>query len=175
VLAFVSPASLCSLILITGSHGLTIPAGSLDYETQDAQAFASWGVDYLKYDNCYHLGRFGTPKMSFDRYNVMAKALNATGRPILYSLCTWGEDYVHTVSFSIDLWTKSHGVYIQTRDQCPFKSRTLRVVVLTYSQWGMSIANSWRMSGDIYDSFNRPDALCSCNDPRDPHCIAPGT
>ena len=30
----------------------------------------------------------------------MSKALNATGRPILYSLCTWGEDYVHTVSFA---------------------------------------------------------------------------
>lgn len=31
------------------------------------------------------------------------------------------------------------------------------------------------MSGDIYDSFTRPDALCSCDDPRDPHCIAPGS
>lgn len=39
----------------------------------------------------------------------------------------------------------------------------------------MSIANSWRMSGDIYDSFTRPDPLCSCDDERDPHCIAPGT
>jgi alpha-galactosidase len=39
----------------------------------------------------------------------------------------------------------------------------------------MSIANSWRMSGDIYNSFTRPDALCSCDDERDPQCIAPGT
>jgi hypothetical protein len=38
----------------------------------------------------------------------------------------------------------------------------------------MSIANSWRMSGDIYDAFTRPDALCSCDDAKDPHCIAPG-
>ncbi|KAE9381946.1 glycoside hydrolase family 27 protein [Stipitochalara longipes BDJ] len=112
-------------------------AGSLDFETQDAQAFASWGVDYLKYDNCYHMGRFGTPQISYNRYDVMWKALNATGRPILYSLCSWGEDYVHT--------------------------------------WGMSLANSWRMSGDIYDAFTRPDALCSCDDAKDPHCIAPGT
>jgi len=42
-------------------------------------------------------------------------------------------------------------------------------------QWGMSIANSWRMSGDIYDSFSRPDDLCSCNQASDPLCIAPGT
>jgi alpha-galactosidase len=72
-------------------------AGSLDYETQDAKSFASWGVDYLKYDNCYHMGRFGTPLVSFNRFNEMAKALKATGRSILYSLCSWGEDYVHTV------------------------------------------------------------------------------
>jgi hypothetical protein len=38
----------------------------------------------------------------------------------------------------------------------------------------MSIANSWRISGDIYDSFTRPDALCSCDDPRNPICVAPG-
>lgn len=74
-------------------------AGSLDYETQDAKSFASWGVDYLKYDNCYHMGRFGTPIVSFNRFNEMAKALKATGRSILYSLCSWGEDYVHTVSY----------------------------------------------------------------------------
>ncbi|KAM0709109.1 hypothetical protein Q7P35_003145 [Cladosporium inversicolor] len=112
-------------------------AGSLDYETQDAKSFASWGVDYLKYDNCYHMGRFGTPIVSFNRFNEMAKALKATGRSILYSLCSWGEDYVHT--------------------------------------WGPSIANSWRISGDIYDSFTRPDDLCGCGDPTDPHCVAPGT
>ena len=41
--------------------------------------------------------------------------------------------------------------------------------------WGTSIANSWRISGDIYDHFNRPDILCSCTDPKDPHCVAPGT
>ena len=74
-------------------------AGSLDYETNDAISFASWDVDYLKYDNCYHMGRFGTPKLSFDRYKVMADALNATGRPMLYSLCNWGEDYSHTARF----------------------------------------------------------------------------
>lgn len=39
----------------------------------------------------------------------------------------------------------------------------------------MSIANSWRISGDIYDHFNRPDVLCPCTDPKDPHCVAPGT
>jgi hypothetical protein len=77
-----------------------IIAGSLDYEEADAQSFADWGVDYLKYDNCYHMGRFGTPLVSFNRFNAMAQAIKKTGRSILYSLCSWGEDYVHTVSQS---------------------------------------------------------------------------
>lgn len=28
--------------------------GSLGYEDQDAKTFASWGIDYLKYDNCFN-------------------------------------------------------------------------------------------------------------------------
>ncbi|KAJ5166179.1 Alpha-galactosidase [Penicillium canariense] len=67
-------------------------AGSLGYEEKDAAVWASWGIDYLKYDNCYNQGEEGTPKLSYDRYNAMSKALNATGRPILYSLCNWGSD-----------------------------------------------------------------------------------
>ncbi|EEB07832.1 alpha-galactosidase [Schizosaccharomyces japonicus yFS275] len=98
--------------------------GSLDYEEIDATTFASWGVDYLKYDNCYNQGRSGTPSESFKRYEVMSKALNSTGRPIFYSLCQWGED---------GPWN-----------------------------WASTIANSWRISGDIYDNFNRYDDRCPC-------------
>lgn len=112
--------------------------GSLDHEESDAQTFADFDVDYLKYDNCYSQGRAGSADSTFRRYDKMAKALNATGRPILYSLCNWGEDFVMS--------------------------------------WGVSIANSWRISGDIYDSFSRPDDRCSCTakDPSSPWCVAPG-
>ncbi|CAF4627709.1 unnamed protein product [Rotaria sp. Silwood1] len=61
--------------------------GSLGYEKQDATTYASWGVDYLKYDNCNTDGT--KPEV---RYPVMRDALNATGRPIFYSLCEWGVD-----------------------------------------------------------------------------------
>jgi hypothetical protein len=71
--------------------------GSLDHETDDANSFADWGVDMLKYDSCYHMGRIGTPQISFNRFKVMADALKATGRNILFNLCNWGEDQVHTV------------------------------------------------------------------------------
>ncbi|KAK7350818.1 hypothetical protein VNO77_09802 [Canavalia gladiata] len=61
--------------------------GSLFLETDDADLFASWDVDYLKYDNCYNLGI--PPKK---RYPPMRDALNATGRKIFYSICEWGVD-----------------------------------------------------------------------------------
>jgi alpha-galactosidase len=65
--------------------------GSLNHERTDAADFAAWGVDYLKYDNCNNQGvDYQT------RYNAMRDALAATGRPIVYSLCEWGEDSVWT-------------------------------------------------------------------------------
>ncbi|MFF1449191.1 NPCBM/NEW2 domain-containing protein [Streptomyces sp. NPDC058274] len=61
--------------------------GALGHEYSDAQQFADWGVDYLKYDNCNNQGV--DAKL---RYNTMRDALKATGRPIVYSLCEWGEN-----------------------------------------------------------------------------------
>jgi alpha-galactosidase len=65
--------------------------GSLNHERQDANLFASWGVDYLKYDNCNNQG-----VNAQSRYTAMRDALAATGRPILFSLCNWGQDNVWT-------------------------------------------------------------------------------
>ena len=59
--------------------------GSLNHEKIDAETFAKWGVDYLKLDNCYNQG-VGLIK----RYAGMERALLATGRPIVFSLCEWG-------------------------------------------------------------------------------------
>ncbi|QFU93794.1 NPCBM/NEW2 domain-containing protein [Amycolatopsis sp. YIM 10] len=64
----------------------TMP-GSLGFEDIDAQTFADWGVDYLKYDNCNNQG---VP--AIERYTKMRDALKKTGRPIVYSLCEWGEN-----------------------------------------------------------------------------------
>ena len=79
---------------IYSSAGYRTCAGypaSLGKEQVDAQTFAEWGVDYLKYDNCFNAG-----KASIERYAAMRNALNATGRPILYSICQWGtEDSCH--------------------------------------------------------------------------------
>ncbi|MEV0209116.1 NPCBM/NEW2 domain-containing protein [Streptomyces sp. NPDC050788] len=61
--------------------------GALGHEYSDAQQFADWGVDYLKYDNCNNQGV--DAKL---RYTTMRDALKATGRPIVYSICEWGEN-----------------------------------------------------------------------------------
>jgi alpha-galactosidase len=63
--------------------------GSLGHEAIDAQTFAEWGVDYLKYDNCSNAGSTTTEEY-IERYRAMGEALAATGRPIVYSICEWG-------------------------------------------------------------------------------------
>eukprot|EP00191_Tetraselmis_sp_GSL018_P000847 CAMPEP_0177605626 /NCGR_PEP_ID=MMETSP0419_2-20121207/16810_1 /TAXON_ID=582737 /ORGANISM="Tetraselmis sp., Strain GSL018" /LENGTH=465 /DNA_ID=CAMNT_0019099805 /DNA_START=428 /DNA_END=1827 /DNA_ORIENTATION=- len=85
--------------------------GSWRYEDIDAATYASWGVDYLKYDNCFAEDLPG-PEV---RYPIMRDALNATGRPILYSMCEWGVD--------------------------------------DPAVWGMKVGNSWRTTQDIAPSW----------------------
>ena len=64
-----------------------IQPGSLDHEDIDAQTFADWGVDYLKYDNCANDDR-----PALERYTKMRDALRKTGRPIVYAICEWGQN-----------------------------------------------------------------------------------
>lgn len=59
--------------------------GSRGYQFQDAQQYAEWGVDYLKYDWCYNEGQ-----NSKAAYKTMSDALKACGRPIVFSICEWG-------------------------------------------------------------------------------------
>ncbi|GAB2223300.1 hypothetical protein Droror1_Dr00017440, partial [Drosera rotundifolia] len=60
--------------------------GSLGYEQVDATTFASWGVDYVKYDNCFNDGI--DPHI---RYKAMSDALRKSGRSIFYNICEWGD------------------------------------------------------------------------------------
>ncbi len=61
--------------------------GSEGYEEIDARTFASWEVDYLKYDFCHVPD---TRADAFRRYSRMGKALQNSGRPIVFALCEWG-------------------------------------------------------------------------------------
>jgi alpha-galactosidase len=67
---------------------LKTESGSIGKEDRDAKTFASWGVDYLKYDNC-EVG-FAAPAATMQKdYEKMRDALAASGRPIVYSICAW--------------------------------------------------------------------------------------
>lgn len=60
---------------------------SLNFEEQDAKTFASWGIDYLKYDYCNAPADSITAKA---RYKKMADALSKSGRQIVFGICEWG-------------------------------------------------------------------------------------
>jgi alpha-galactosidase len=60
---------------------------SLYFEEQDARTFASWGIDYLKYDYCNAPPDSATAK---ERYQQMADALSKSGRDIVFGVCEWG-------------------------------------------------------------------------------------
>ncbi len=71
-----------------GSHTCAGYPASFDHEFEDAQQFADWGVDFLKYDNCWKPSMYPGKVL----YNRMAMALRATGRDILFSACNWGTE-----------------------------------------------------------------------------------
>lgn len=89
--------------------------GSKGHEAQDAATFASWGVDYLKYDWC---SSSGTLDQQVAQFTLMRDALRATGRPIVYSInpnsfhaitgatYNWGEvaDLWRTTEDLLDIW-----------------------------------------------------------------------
>jgi alpha-galactosidase len=68
--------------------------GSFGHEAQDAATFASWGVDYVKYDRCsIPYGDFpdeSERQVQQTLYTRMSNALNATGREIVFSMCNPG-------------------------------------------------------------------------------------
>ncbi len=97
--------------------------GSYGHEEQDAQTYADWGIDYLKYDLCSFTGMMrgaASPEVShqmmLDAYTKMHNAILKTRRPIVFSLCQYGNDAVWE-------WGASVG------------------------------GNAWRTTGDIQDRY----------------------
>ena len=105
-------------------------AASYGFEQKDADLYASWGVDFLKYDLCSYgilmdAAKIDHPedpgianRMMHEAYAKMRRALDKTGRPIVLSLCQYGQD---------DVW-----------------------------KWGAEVGgNLWRTTGDINDTYER--------------------
>lgn len=105
--------------------------GSLGHEQQDAQTYANWGVDYLKYDLCSYTKQLReragndhtkSQQVMEEVYLKMHDALARTGRPIVLSLCQYGWEAV---------W-----------------------------RWGAQAGgNLWRTSGDIEDKYSSMAAI----------------
>ncbi|HZK34375.1 MAG TPA: glycoside hydrolase family 27 protein [Bacillota bacterium] len=75
--------------------------GSFEHEFIDAKTFASWGVDFLKYDYCYKPD--GVPGHLL--YKRMSMALKNSGRNILFSACNWGDD-------EVEKWIRASGAHM---------------------------------------------------------------
>ncbi|MCB0485213.1 MAG: glycoside hydrolase family 27 protein [Flavobacteriaceae bacterium] len=80
--------------------------GSKGFEPQDAETYAKWDVDYLKYDWCFTEGQ--DAKQS---YKTMRDALYRAGKPIVFSMCEWGtnkpwewaQDVAHLYRTTLDI------------------------------------------------------------------------
>lgn len=74
-----------------GTHTCSGHPGSFEHEFDDAETFAEWGVDYLKYDYCYKPDHIPGEVL----YKRMSAALRNCGRDIVFSACNWGNDDVY--------------------------------------------------------------------------------
>ncbi|XP_028805614.1 alpha-galactosidase-like [Neltuma alba] len=97
--------------------------GSLGHEEQDAKTFASWGVDFLKYDNCENLNI--NPK---ERYPKMSEALLNSGRPIFFSMCEWGQE-------DPELWAKNVGNSWRTTGDIEDKWESMTNIADANDRW----------------------------------------
>ena len=78
--------------------------GGRDHEEQDAKMYASWGVDYLKYDWCHSEG-LKAPEAYKKMHDALAASGAASGRPIVFSICEWGQSKPWTWAKGIgQLW-----------------------------------------------------------------------
>lgn len=81
--------------------------GSRGHEFQDAYMYAKWGIDYLKYDWCSSDGQ-----NALESYRLMSQKLKEAGRPIVFSLCEWGDNKPWTWAKEIGhLWRTTGDIY----------------------------------------------------------------
>jgi len=123
---------------------------SLGFEEQDAKTFASWSIDYLKYDYCHAPPDSATAK---SRYKKMADALRKSGREIVFSICEWGErkPWLWAANAGGQLWRTTGDV----RDK--WKRRTTE-------KWGEGIMDILDVNAELNayagpGRWNDPDML----------------
>lgn len=135
-----------------GSAGTETCAGypaEIDQEMLDATLFASWGIDYWKYDNC------NVPANWTDQYVYCVPDQDGTLAngtcPVTSSTAPPGYN-----------WATSNTTkrYNRMRDALLAQNRTILYSLCCWGDadvvsWGNGTANSWRMSGDIQSNWPR--------------------
>lgn len=108
--------------------------GSYNYEFLDAETFASWGVDYLKYDGCY----FPSGTDHHMMYQRMGIALENCGRDIVYAVCNGGEQDAWT-------WVRSTGAHLfrSTGDILDNFKSYYNIAVSQQNKFGYSAVNCY--------------------------------
>ena len=114
--------------------------GSYGYEMIDAETFAEWGVDYLKYD----FGFFPSSAQAENAYLTMAQALRHSGRDIVFAACNWGEREPKN-------WMRSRGAhtYRSTHDINDSPESYAKILESQLDQ----------LEGSTFDCFNDMDML----------------
>ncbi|CAE8708404.1 unnamed protein product [Polarella glacialis] len=103
---------------------LVHPLHDLNAMHLDAQTFASWGVDFVKEDNCFADTGPNDRDHIFQQFGLFRDALNRTGRPIFFAVCGGG-------------------------DEVPFSNLSYYA---TDPRGGAALANSWRVTSDVIEA-----------------------
>ena len=126
---------------------------SLGYEDVDAEAFADWDIDYLKYDNC------NVPSDWADKYDACVPDNPSVSTRANNGSCGGTDPYLPPKGFD---WktSKTHERYVRMRDALLKQNRTILYSLCEWGNagvlsWGNSTGNSWRMTGDISPDWDR--------------------
>jgi alpha-galactosidase len=114
--------------------------GSYGFEDQDAQLWASWGIDFLKYDYCNAPEDQAT---AIQRYSCMGEALRESGREFLFSLCEWGDRSPH-------LWGRSVGGHMWRVSGDVFDS-WINIWVAPHKYYGVGVDVSLDIAAGLHE------------------------
>ena len=115
--------------------------GSYLFEEQDAQLWASWGIDFLKYDYC-HAPLFDQA-VAIERYTRMGEALRKTKREFLFSLCEWGNQSPH-------LWGRKVGGHMWRVSGDVFDS-WINIWMKDWNTYGIGVDVSIDIAHDLHE------------------------
>ena len=124
--------------------------GSFGHEVRDANTYARWGVDYLKYDWCSYsqeVPKHPDLEQFIKPYRLMGEALRKSGRDIFFSLCQYGMGHVWTWAGKSPVWGNSYRISGDINDS-----------------WGAMTSNGFSADGMLFPfaglgHWNDPDML----------------